>query len=211
MMKIWGTAESFSPTHARFAADLLTDCREELLGITVVIDVRLEAERRRSLCEFADGQASDSVPVSPRMDTEKATDRDKFIVAAAYAEWISDHIWQEAARCDREIAAFFARFATTADQLALLERQRGEPFDGVTPAAEPPPFPEPLDDLLYVVQGRRAQIDCIRAWLLSASSAVSESNTATMNAIGQHIGLLSRWLDDGLGAPSRLEEPNDPA
>lgn len=203
-METWGT-EEFSPTHARFAADLLTDCRNEFLRISVKLDDELEAEKRRSLREFADSQASDSVPLSPRVDTEKAADRDNYIVAAAYAQWISDHIWQEAARCDREIAAACARLAVTSDQLALLEH-REVPFDGGAPAAEPPPFPSVLFQL------RRGQRDCdVHGCLSSASSAVGESNTAAMNVIRQHIGLLLGWRKRSALRPlSGLSQQSNP-
>lgn len=186
-MKTWGTGEWFSPTYARFAADLLTDCRNEFLRISVDLDDELGNEKNRSVCEFAESQPSDSVPLSHRVDTEKAADRDTLIAAAAYAQWISDHIWQEAARCDREIAAASARHAVTSDQLALLE-YREVPFDGGAPAAEPPPFPSVLFEL------RRGGTDCdVYTLLSSASSAVGESNTAAMIVLRQHIGLLLGW------------------
>lgn len=217
-MKRWGTEEWFSPTHARFAADLLTDCRNEFLGISGRLDDDLDGKIRRLLRES--DAATGLQLISLRGD------RDKFIAAAAYAQWISDHIWQEAARCEREIAAALARSAVTSDPLALLE-QRVVPFDGGAPASEPPPFPEPLDDRVYVLRIRSGQVDCVRvrlssassvvsesntaAWLSSASSAVSESNTASMNVLRQHIGLLSDWLDKAaLRALSGLSEQSDP-
>lgn len=196
MMKRWGTEEWFSPTHACFAADLLTDCRNEFVRISVDLDQELEAAKHRSLCDFAASQASESVPASPRVDTEKAADRDSYIAAAAYAQWISDHIRQEAARCEREIAAARARSAVTSDELALLEH-RIVPMDGDAPASEPPPFPEVVD-LRVLFQRRRGRIDCecdVETWLSSAASAVSASNTASMIVLRQHIGLLLGWLD----------------
>lgn len=43
-MEKWGTGETYSPTHTRFASDLLVDCRTDLLRISTNLDQHREDE-----------------------------------------------------------------------------------------------------------------------------------------------------------------------
>jgi hypothetical protein len=180
-METWGTDEVFCPTHARFAADLLGDCRTEFLRLTTALDFDVERPLR--------GRRRRTAPTA-----YTPGNRDKLIAAAAYAQWMSDHITQEAARCQREITAVCARYATNSDQVALLERQM-VPFDGMGPSAQPPLRPGELESIETLPAPYLAQLDRAREWCGQALWAAGMSNTAAMETLCQHIGTLVSWLE----------------
>lgn len=184
-MERWGTEEWLAPTHARFAADLLADCRTQLLRISTDLDYQREFEGR-----------SDEAGQRAALTGWLAGERDKLIAAAAYAQWVSDHIRQEMARCQAEIRAVCARYAVSSDHLALLERET-VPLDGIAPSNEPPVLPARLetpDDVDNLARQHRFELELAWRWASSALLATGESHTGLMLSLCEHIRTLCEWL-----------------
>lgn len=172
----------FSLTHADFAAELLEDCRTEFLRVTSTLDEYLLLARHLD--------SSDSAAIVACAPGN----REALVAAAAYAQWLADHIRQQAdrwRRADRNAAASYV--AKDPDQAVLLAMREGdEPYSGVAPSPTPPPHPAALErvDMLP----RLRALVTARELCNQALWAATKSDTPAMRSVCGHIETLLRWL-----------------
>lgn len=200
----------FSAVHARFAADLLSQCRTGLLGVSKWLDGHMDDERRLSRAVQHDDHELRDVRLG-EIFAEGGEhsyaimaygDKPALIAGAAYAQWISDHLAAEVARRHAQSVAIAMTFAADADHLAVLQHEMAGAEDAPTPAAEPPPFPATLEEVGRV-ENQRARLDPIRDMLAEADQAILRSTTETMRVLHQHITALNWWA---MGPPNDRDD-----
>lgn len=199
-MEKWGTGETYSPTHTRFASDLLVDCRTDLLRISADLDQHREDED--ALLALADiTEDLHALRASRRLNRAEhfgalkaiaAGDRTRIVAAAVYAQWISDSIRWEAARCEKEIQAVLEAFAD-ADDLTLIRHATPLAREVIAPG-DPPPPPTRLESADTLPERARSQLDSIQQWAGQAAWAIGLSDTPTMKALCQHVATFRAWL-----------------
>jgi hypothetical protein len=181
----------FSGTHARFAAELLEDCRAHFLRLSTVLDDYIE--------RFGKSDSAIVAAVAPTAPQNRAN----LIAAAGYAQWISDHIRHQEARwgrADKSASAYYLHPGSLpgdSDRLALLERELVTTVDGVVPPVEPPAWPGDLESIAALPASYVARLDEAKELFDHALWAVSMSTTEAMATLSGHIGALLRWLDRG--------------
>ena len=176
----------FRPTHARFAADLLDDCRAELLSVTTAFDFSLE--------RAMGGRLRTTAPTAYTSDN-----REKLVGAAAYAQWISDHVRRQAALWQQaDTASAAGYYAGGSDQRALIEHQQHEQmarFYGVAPPKDPPPRPGELEGTETLRADSLDGLERAWEWCGTAFWAAGMSSTGGMKTVNGHIGTLLSWLE----------------
>lgn len=199
-MEKWGTGETYSPTHTRFASDLLVDCRTDLLRISTNLDQHREDEDTLlALADTVDDlpalRASRRLNRSEHFDALKAIaagDRTRIVAAAEYAQWISDSLRWEGARCEKEIRSVCEAFAD-ADYLTLIQYEVPLAREVIAPGDAPPP-PTRLQSADSLPERARSQLDSIQQLAGQAAWAIGLSDTPTMKALCQHVATFRAWL-----------------
>lgn len=198
-MEKWGTGETYSPTHTRFASDLLVDCRTDLLRISANLDQHRDDED--DLLALADiTEDLHALRANRRLNRPEhfgalkaiaAGDRTRIVAAAEYAQWISDSLRWEAARCEKEIQAVREAFAD-ADDLKLIQHEIPLAREVIAPGDAPPP-PTRLESADSLPQRARSQLDSIEQWAGQAAWAIGLSDTPTMKVLSQHAAAFRAW------------------
>ncbi|MDM3927432.1 hypothetical protein [Mycobacterium intracellulare] len=178
-----------SLVHARFAADLLVGVREELLRLTTDLDVYMDRARRAGVGTKLDAAWLAIAASAPG-------NRRELIAAAAYAQWLSDHIRLQSARWKRADKASATGYAKHSEESALLERQP-VPFEIVEPPKDPPPHPGALDSTIAMLPAPYlAHIDRAREWCGQALWAARMSNTQGMAVVCGYMERLLGWMEE---------------
>lgn len=178
-----------SLVHARFAADLLVGVREELLRLTTDLDVYMDWARRAG-----GGTKLDEAWMA--IAASAPSNRRELIAAAAYAQWLSDHIRLQSARWKRADEASATGYMKHFDESALLERQL-VPFEIVEPPKDPPPHPGALDSTIAMLPAPYvARVDRAREWCGQALWAARMSNTQGMAVVCGYMERLLGWMEE---------------
>jgi hypothetical protein len=179
----------FRPTHARFAADLLDDCRAELLRVTTTLDGYIElADRLR------DERSAAVVASAPG-------NREKLVAAAAYGQWISDHIRQQTAGWRMADGAAAAGYSTDSDERILRQRLLAEAeaaadsLADIRPSVQPPPRPGELESTETLPADSLGKLERAWEWCGTAFWAAGMSSAVGMQTVKGHIGTLLSWLE----------------
>lgn len=177
--------------HARFAADLIEGARVELLRLTTDLDFYIQRGRRAAI-----GTKTDA----PYMAVTEAApgNREQVVAAAAYAQWISDHIRLQCTRLECADLRAAACYANDSDQVALLERELHQSDTVVVhPPSTPPPRPGALDSTITMMPvPYLVRLDRAREWCGQALWAARTSRSKGMAVVCGHIELLLRWMED---------------
>ncbi|OHV03523.1 hypothetical protein [Mycobacterium talmoniae] len=181
---------TFSPTHTRFAADLMADCAGELLRITGVLDEHLEWEKvQRARYEQGLVATEPVYGYTGIMVAAKVT----VVYAAAYCQWVSDHL-VHAGRTAAEIDLVSARRFAPPDDDYLLLRQHEMACDVVpVPSPDPPGFPPALEGTEFLDASVRAKLERVRTLLDEADVAITRSSIRVMQTLHQHTSALAAW------------------
>lgn len=173
----------FRSTHAGFAAELLEDCRTELLRVTSTLDGYIDLARHLN-----SSTSAAIVSCAPG-------NRDALVAAAGYAQWISDHIRQQGAQWQRADSAAAAGYmANDRDQRLLQGMRDREEFcgDTIAPSPTPPPGPGVLENIESLSDRRR--LLHARELCAEALWAAGKSDTEGMRTVCGHIETLLSWL-----------------
>jgi hypothetical protein len=186
----------FSDTYARFAADLLADVRRSLLTITTRLDWSLR----------------DNGPGSPsyRRAEVLSVDKPALVAAAAYAQWIGDHVAYEVAQWrDHDMRRAELAVCDEPDKVALYRHERDD-LELVSPSFEPPMFPDALQAIhrtRELEMSVAAKLERIEADRLAGRSDLVEQGLADMGDHGhaRRLNGINETLNEALAAMGRNE------
>ncbi len=208
LLQRWGMpVRQWSPTHSRFAIELLTDCRRVLMSIVRELDRHVENEEidRDRLARDSGLKPMCANDIGHVEALRACVDRPSLLAAALYSQWCADHVANECVQLDKDLSAFVSRFMDGDDALALIEHpdsSRGFAC-GIVPDSEPPPVPEVLVEAGSLLAGPRTRLDHVRGMLTEAEAALQHTTTATTQVVREHISMLIGWCEPA--ATPRLE------